>query len=70
MRWANLTPYMLVLALITSIIHPTTLYFAVAGSIAYQSNAWETNLQVESGKHMEKYYKIRRKFTLLKTTWS
>ena len=32
MRWVNLTPFMPVLVLITHVIHPSTLHFAVARS--------------------------------------
>ena len=35
MWWASLTPFVPVLVLITCVIHPSTLHFAVAGSIVY-----------------------------------
>ena len=35
MGWANLTPFMSVLMLITRVIHRSTLHFAVAKGIVY-----------------------------------
>ena len=40
----SILPHMPVLVLITRVIHPSTLHFAVAGSIVYWSNTWEKKL--------------------------
>ena len=42
-----------VLVLITSVIHRSKLYFAVARNIVYKSNFWEKTSQVESVEHIE-----------------
>ena len=39
--WANVTPFMPVLVLITCIIHCAMLHFVVAGSRVYLSNTWK-----------------------------
>ena len=45
-----------VLVLITHVIHPSTLYFAVARNIVYESNTQKKNSQVESVDHIEQYH--------------
>ena len=56
MRWSNLTPFMSVLMLISRVIHRSTLHFAVAEGIVYQSNTWEKTWQGESLEHMEQFH--------------
>ena len=56
MWWANLTPFMPVLVLITRVIDRPTLHFALARNTVYKSNTREKTWQVESFEHIEQYH--------------
>ena len=55
MRRANLTPFMAVLELITHVIHPSTLHFAVARS-KFITVILGKKLTGKSVKHIEQYH--------------
>ena len=53
------------------VINRSTLHFAVARNIVYNSNTWEKNL---TGRKCQAYrtisYKIRGKIALIETAWT
>ena len=55
--WANFTSFVPpVLALITCVIHRSTLHFAEAGNIVYKSNTRRKTWRAESAEHIEQHH--------------